>query len=231
MRKWLLIGVVVFVALAAAGVYCNARQGVWLDGAFYAQTSEGTFAAGGDRIAIERTENGARFTGEVDGAALKAQLTQTDGLVRVEMGEDVVEGYPANGGLVDSEGLPLAWNQGITVSVGGEELPLAWNQGITVSVGGEEPPTNPYALADALYGMYAGATEPRGEWGMVWIYALLYWMGLTAILWPEETHFLLSRWAYRNAELSDAGMAMQRLGGGVTMVASVVVLFLPLFIH
>ena len=33
------------------------------------------------------------------------------------------------------------------------------------------------------------------------------------------------------AELSDAGMAMQRLGGGVTMVASVVVLFLPLFIH
>lgn len=214
MRKWLLIGVVVFVALAAAGVYCNARQGVWLDGAFYAQTSEGTFAAGGDRIAIERTENGARFTGEVDGAALKAQLTQTDGLVRVEMGEDVVEGYPANGGLVDSEGLPLAWNQGITVSVGGEELP-----------------TNPYALADALYGMYAGATEPRGEWGMVWIYALLYWMGLTAILWPEETHFLLSRWAYRNAELSDAGMAMQRLGGGVTMVASVVVLFLPLFIH
>lgn len=214
MRKWLLIGVVVFVALAAAGVYCNARQGVWLDGAFYAQTSEGTFAAGGDRIAIERTENGARFTGEVAGAALEAQLTQTDGLVRVEMGEDVVEGYPANGGLVDSEGLPLAWNQGITVSVGGEELP-----------------TNPYALADALYGMYAGATEPRGEWGMVWIYALLYWMGLTAILWPEETHFLLSRWAYRNAELSDAGMAMQRLGGGVTMVASVVVLFLPLFIH
>ncbi len=214
MRKWLLIGVVVFVALAAAGVYCNARQGVWLDGAFYAQTSEGTFAAGGDRIAIERTENGARFTGEVAGAALEAQLTQTDGLVRVEMGEDVVEGYPANGGLVDSEGLPLAWNQGITVSVGGEE-----------------PPTNPYALADALYGMYAGATEPRGEWGMVWIYALLYWMGLTAILWPEETHFLLSRWAYRNAELSDAGMAMQRLGGGVAMVASVVVLFLPLFIH
>ena len=214
MRKWLLIGVVVFVALAAAGVYCNARQGVWLDGAFYAQTSEGTFAAGGDRIAIERAENGARFTGEVDGAALKAQLTQTDGLVRVEMGEDVVEGYPANGGLVDSEGLPLAWNQGITVSVGGEE-----------------PPTNPYALADALYGMYAGATEPRGEWGMVWIYAFLYWMGLTAILWPEETHFLLSRWAYRNAELSDAGMAMQRLGGGVAMVASVVVLFLPLFIH
>ena len=214
MRKWLLIGVVVFVALAAAGVYCNARQGVWLDGAFYAQTSEGTFAAGDDRIAIERTENGARFTGEVDGAALKAQLTQTDGLVRVEMGEDVVEGYPANGGLVDSEGLPLAWNQGITVSVGGEE-----------------PPTNPYALADALYGMYAGATEPRGEWGMVWIYAFLYWMGLTAILRPEETHFLLSRWAYRNAELSDAGMAMQRLGGGVTMVASVVVLFLPLFIH
>ena len=214
MRKWLLIGVVVFVALAAAGVYCNARQGVWLDGAFYAQTSEGTFAAGGDRIAIERTENGARFTGEVAGAALEAQLTQTDGLVRLEMGEDVVEGYPANGGLVDSEGLPLAWNQGITVSVGGEE-----------------PPTNPYALADALYGMYAGATEPRGEWGMVWIYALLYWMGLTAILWPEETHFLLSRWAYRNAELSDAGMAMQRLGGGVAMVASVVVLFLPLFIH
>ena len=214
MRKWLVIGVAVFVALAVAGVYCNARQGVWLGGAFYAQTSEGTFAAGGDRIAIERTENGARFTGEVAGAALEAQLTQTDGLVRVEMGEDVVEGYPANGGLVDSEGLPLAWNQGITVSVGGEE-----------------PPTNPYALADALYGMYAGATEPRGEWGMVWIYALLYWMGLTAILWPEETHFLLSRWAYRNAELSDAGMAMQRLGGGVTMVASVVVLFLPLFIH
>ena len=214
MRKWLVIGVAVFVALAVAGVYCNARQGVWLGGAFYAQTSEGTFAAGGDRIAIERTENGARFTGEVAGAALEAQLTQTDGLVRVEMGEDVVEGYPANGGLVDSEGLPLAWNQGITVSVGGEE-----------------PPTNPYALADALYGMYAGATEPRGEWGMVWIYALLYWMGLTAILWPEETHFLLSRWAYRNAELSDAGMAMQRLGGGVAMVASVVVLFLPLFIH
>ena len=214
MRKWLVIGVAVFVALAVAGVYCNARQGVWLGGAFYAQTSEGTFAAGGDRIAIERTENGARFTGEVAGAALEAQLTQTDGLVRVEMGEDVVEGYPANGGLVDSEGLPLAWNQGITVSVGGEE-----------------PPTNPYALADALYGMYAGATEPRGEWGMVWIYALLYWMGLTAILWPEETHFLLSRWAYRNAELSDAGMAMQRLGGGVAMVASVVVLFLPLFIQ
>ena len=214
MRKWLVIGVAVFVALAVAGVYCNARQGVWLGGAFYAQTSEGTFAAGGDRIAIERAENGARFTGEVDGEALDAQLTQTDGMVRVEMGENVVEGYPSNGGLVDGEGFPLAWNQGITISVGGEE-----------------PPMNPYALADALYGMYAGATEPRGEWGLVWIYALLYWMGLAAILWPEETHFLFSRWAYRNAELSDAGIAMQRLDGGVAMAASVVVLFLPLFIH
>ena len=214
MRKWLVIGVAVFVALAVAGVYCNARQGVWLGGAFYAQTSEGTFAAGGDRIAIERAENGARFTGEVAGEALDAQLTQNDGRIRVEMGENVVEGYPSDGGLVDDEGLPLAWSQGITVSAGDEE-----------------PPVHPYVLADALYGMYAGATEPRGEWGMVWIYALLYWMGLTAILWPEETHFLLSRWAYRNAELSDAGMAMQRLGGGVAMVASVVVLFLPLFIH
>ena len=214
MRKWLVIGVAVFVALAVAGVYCNARQGVWLGGAFYAQTSEGTFAAGGDRIAIERAENGARFTGEVAGEALDAQLTQNDGRIRVEMGENVVEGYPSDGGLVDDEGLPLAWSQGITVSAGDEE-----------------PPVHPYVLADALYGMYAGATEPRGEWGLVWIYALLYWMGLTAILWPEETHFLLSRWAYRNAELSDAGMAMQRLGGGVAMAASVVVLFLPLFIH
>ena len=214
MRKWLVIGVAVFVALAVAGVYCNARQGVWLGGAFYAQTSEGTFAAGGDRIAIERAENGARFTGEVAGEALDAQLTQNDGRIRVEMGENVVEGYPSDGGLVDDEGLPLAWNQGITVSAGDEE-----------------PPVHPYVLADALYGMYAGATEPRGEWGMVWIYALLYWMGLAAILWPEETHFLFSRWAYRNAELSDAGIAMQRLGGGVAMAASVVVLFLPLFIH
>ena len=214
MRTWLVIGVAVFVALAVAGVYCNARQGVWLGGAFYAQTSEGTFAAGGDRIAIERAENGARFTGEVAGEALDAQLTQNDGRIRVEMGENVVEGYPSDGGLVDDEGLPLAWSQGITVSAGDEE-----------------PPVHPYVLADALYGMYAGATEPRGEWGMVWIYALLYWMGLAAILWPEETHFLFSRWAYRNAELSDAGIAMQRLGGGVAMVASVVVLFLPLFIH
>lgn len=214
MRKWLVIGVAVFVALAVAGVYCNARQGVWLGGAFYAQTSEGTFAAGGDRIAIERAENGARFTGEVAGEALDAQLTQNDGRIRVEMGENVVEGYPSDGGLVDDEGLPLAWSQGITVSAGDEE-----------------PPVHPYVLADALYGMYAGATEPRGEWGMVWIYALLYWMGLVAILWPEETHFLFSRWAYRNAELSDAGIAMQRLGGGVAMAASVVVLFLPLFIH
>ncbi|HIS94006.1 MAG TPA: hypothetical protein IAA84_13425 [Candidatus Alectryocaccomicrobium excrementavium] len=214
MRKWLVIGVAVFVALAVAGVYCNARQGVWLGGAFYAQTSEGTFAAGGDRIAIERAENGARFTGEVAGEALDAQLTQNDGRIRVEMGENVVEGYPSDGGLVDDEGLPLAWSQGITVSAGDEE-----------------PPVHPYVLADALYGMYAGATEPRGEWGMVWIYALLYWMGLAAILWPEETHFLFSRWAYRNAELSDAGIAMQRLGGGVAMAASVVVLFLPLFIH
>ena len=214
MRKWLVIGVAVFVALAVAGVYCNARQGVWLGGAFYAQTSEGTFAAGGDRIAIERAENGARFTGEVAGEALDAQLTQNDGRIRVEMGENVVEGYPSDGGLVDDEGLPLAWSQGITVSAGDEE-----------------PPVHPYVLADALYGMYAGATEPRGEWGMVWIYALLYWMGLAAILWPEETHFLFSRWAYRNAELSDAGIAMQRLDGGVAMAASVVVLFLPLFIH
>ena len=164
--------------------------------------------------AIERAENGARFTGEVAGEALDAQLTQNDGRIRVEMGENVVEGYPSDGGLVDDEGLPLAWSQGITVSAGDEE-----------------PPVHPYVLADALYGMYAGATEPRGEWGMVWIYALLYWMGLAAILWPEETHFLFSRWAYRNAELSDAGIAMQRLGGGVAMAASVVVLFLPLFIH
>ena len=214
MRKWLIIGVAIFVALATVGVYCNARQGVWLGGAFYAQTSEETFAAWNSTIALERTENGAHFTGKVDGEALDAQLTQTDGMVRVEMGENVVEGYPSNGGLVDGEGFPLAWNQGITISVGGEE-----------------PPMSPYALADALYGMYAGETEPRGEWGMVWIYALLYWMGLTAILWPEETHFLLSRWAYRNAELSDAGIVMQRLGGGVAMVASAVVLFLPLFVH
>ena len=86
--------------------------------------------------------------------------------------------------------------------------PVAWDDGATVVINGDTVSIGRGALVGAL----------------------LYVVGAAAFLWPEQTYFLGSRWRFNVAELSEDGKLMQKAGGVITMLGSIILMFYPLFV-
>ena len=69
-----------------------------------------------------------------------------------------------------------------------------------------------------------------GSVGLVLIGAVMYIVGALGFLFPEEMHFLFTRWRYYQPELSDAGIWWEKAGAVCLMIMGAVVTFLILFI-
>ena len=76
-----------------------------------------------------------------------------------------------------------------------------------------------------------GGNEPerRGHAVSFFIYILFFVLGAIQLLFPEKTAFFGSRWQFKNEpELSDAGLASVKIGGGILILGGIIMLFVGL---
>ena len=189
-KKKIILLALVFVLLAIPAGWLQLRDGVMMDGKFYAQKNADLYTHGKDSVSISRNDTGAEISIVLNGEHLDAALTIENDFYSFAYEDGrTVEGYAGKwlDGLVDADGAPIIWLQDrIVVVVGNEPEPSIL--------------TREYSLSNILYHMVEGICEQRGH-ALVLVCALLiYALGIASIFWPEEVHFFGSRWAYANAE-------------------------------
>ncbi len=194
----------VFAAALIFSVWRNFRSGVFVGNDFLYKQSDAMYIKNdANNIAADENGytiilNGKRQTASVMWSKDRASVTFDDGTV--------MEGYWDGQNLWRDDGMPFTYSDGFSVSVGGEE-----NHHIGKGT-----------ISDALCKIDRNETETRGSVWLVLVGVILYLMGAFAFLFPNESHFLLSSWAYKEPELSDAGLFMERLGGIAAMLAGIV---------
>lgn len=217
MKKKLILLVAVLLAAFIPAMALNVQRGVPVGETFLPRRSGALYEKNADyRVALTRGEDETRCEIQLGAQTLSAALRWQGKRARVEYDDGaVIEGVwrADDMWLTDEDGRPVSWNDGVTVTVDGD--PVGIGRG---------------ALANALCRMDIDATEPRGSAAVPLVGALLYVVGAAAFLWPEQTYFFGSRWRFNVAELSDDGKLMQKAGGVITMLGSIVLMFYPLFV-
>lgn len=218
MKKKIILMVLLFVLLAIPAVYLQMLDGVMLDGRFFVQKNDSLYVHGSSRVSITPNQEGAEISILLNGEQLNASL-KVEGDVYTFAYEDgrTVAGYAGKWSdeLVDAEGAPIWLKDSIAVVVGNERAPSAL--------------TREYSLSNTLYHMTEGICVQQGHALAIVMAMLIYALGVASFFWPEEVHFFGSRWAYSNAELSDAGIIVQKISGVACALVGLLLLYAPLF--
>ena len=218
MKKKIILLALAFTLLAIPAAYLQMRDGVMLDGRFFAQKNDDIYVNGKSSVSISRNENGADISILLDGEELNATLTiENDQYTFAYEDGRTVQGYAGKwmDELVDGDGAPIWLEDSIVVVVGNEREPGAL--------------TREYSLSNILYHMVEDICEQRGYLVTVLMAMVIYALGIASFFWPEEVYFFGRRWRYANAELSYDGVIVQRIGGVVCALAGIVLLYAPLF--
>jgi len=218
MSKKIILLALAFVLLAIPAAWLQLRDGVMLDGRFFAQKNADLYIHGDDSVSITRNDEGADISIVLDDERLDVDLTIANDFYSFAYEDGrKAEGYAGKwmDELVDADGAPIWLEDSIVVVVNNERAPSAL--------------TREYSLSNILYHMVEGICEQRGHGLVIVMSLLIYALGIASFFWPEKVHFFGSRWAYANAELSDAGIAVQKITGVACAVVGIVLLYAPLF--
>lgn len=199
-------------ALAFSG-WRNCRRGIFIGDDFFYKMSDTLYKSGENMISLQKNGDATQYSIQLNGEKQSA-VSQWNGDRATVTYEDgtVIAG---------------AWNEGSDWGLYGEDgVPLAFTagNGITITVGDEAVPIGKTALANALCRIDRKETESRGSLGATAAGAVLYLIGALIFLYPNEAHFLFRKWAYQQAELSDAGLFMEKSGGIVVMIAGLAIM-------
>lgn len=218
MKKKLVLAALALLLLAFPAAWLQCREGVIIGTDFYIQKNPDLYAEGKNSVSITRTGHDAVFDLSINGTA-QSVMMKSDGNRYSFQYEDgtMVEGFAGRWSdeLVDEEGVPLGWTDGVAVYIGEEPVDDAF--------------LSKYHLSNVLFRMHNGLCGTRGHALMIVMGLLLCALGIASILWPEKVYFFGSRWRYAHAELSADGIAVQKLTGIANIVLGIVLMYLPLF--
>lgn len=217
-KKKIILLALVFVLLAIPAAWLQLRDGVMLDGRFFVRKSVDLYVHGDNSVTISRNNEGADISIDLDDEQLDVTLTMENDLYSFAYEDGRrVEGYAGKwmDELVDADGAPIWLEDSIVVVLSNEREPSAL--------------TREYSLSNILYHMMEGICEQRGHGLVILAAMLIYALGIASFFWPEEVHFFGGRWAYANAELSDAGIAVQKISGVACAIVGIGLLYAPLF--
>lgn len=218
MKKKIILMALVFVLLAIPAAYLQTADGVMLDGRFFMQKNKDLYVHGRSSVWIDRKDDGADIRILLDGEELNTVLSIENNQYTFTYEDGrTVQGYAGKwmDELVDADGAPIWLEDSIVVVADNERAPSAL--------------TREYSLSSILYHMVEDICEQRGHFAVILMSMLIYALGIASFFWPEEVHFLGSRWRYVNAELSNEGILVQKISGAACAVVGVVLLYAPLF--
>lgn len=235
-KKKIALFLAALAVLMIPALALHLQRGVTIQDTMLIDRGNGVFRRGEQSIAMTPFEGGAEFAVALGNQHLTCRLTaeqtappREDDLwsqpvwqVRAAYSDgSVLEGQAiGDGWLTDEQGRPL-WMKyeydmsGIVIVTSDERH----TQGVSLT-----------HLTDALWDIYRGQTERRGVWWFVPFCAVIYLIGMATAIWPEQMHFLFTRWKYAHAELSYDGEMMEKFGGWVGMILAAGMMYLPLWL-
>ena len=218
MKKKIVLLMLAFVLLAVPAAWLQLREGVMLNGRFFVQKTADLYSYREDSVSINRTNEGAELCLHINGETADVQVS----INQDEYGFHYADGRKVTGyagkwldELVDADGAPIWLEDSVVVTVGNEPSPGVLSR--------------EYSLSNVLYHMLEGICEQRGHLLVILMALFVYALGIASFFWPQEVHFFGSRWLYVNAELSDAGIAVQKIAGVACAIVGLVLLYAPLF--
>lgn len=215
-RRILVLIIGTAVLAAAFSGWRNLRKGVFLGNDFFYRVEDSFYQKNPVNYIRSEPENDSiSFIISLNGKEQAASLIRQGDSVSIAYDDGtVIEGIWNGQWFSDKEtGLPMAFSP----------------DNITVTVGNQPSQPGKPAISNALCRIVWGDLEQKGSIALLWIGGLLYTLGAVTFLFPNEAHFFLRKWAYRNAELSESGLLMEKAGGVIAMAVGVVVM-LGLFI-
>ena len=126
MKKKIILLALVFVLLAVPAGWLQLKNGVMMDGRFFAQKNENLYVHGKDSVSISRNADGAQISIVLDGEQLNAALAIENDFYSFAYEDGrVVEGYAGKwlDELVDADGAPIWMDDSVIVVVGNEPEP------------------------------------------------------------------------------------------------------------
>lgn len=215
MRKSKLILAVVLIALLLPAIWLNTRTGITIHDQFLFLRASGEYRSLSGWN-IDHDPSADLFTTQLADQTYRASAEVNGDFLRFDFGDGtIVEGrWDKRFGLVDPDGIPVSLFAEPVIITGGDTLRFH---------------SSPHEIACELSRIVMGKTESFGSLSLVLCGILLYLLGAAHFLWPEQTHFLFSRWRYRAAELSDEGIAAERIGAVLLLLCAAGVMFAPLF--
>lgn len=213
-RKWctIIILAAVFSVFLISSSWKNFRKGVYIGDQFFYKISDTLYRNGSsDDIKLQNSGDETEFALLLDGKPQTVQMQWSGDSVEI-LYEDgtVINGRWDGRHICDEDGAPVVYNWNELAQIRGGEY--ARNEKGTVSI--------------ALCKISQEETEMRGSiWGTI-AGVIIYLIGSLTVLFPNEVYFFLSRWAYKEPELSAAGMFVQRLCGVVIMIVGIVIMYI-----
>jgi len=216
MRKTTIVLILILAALLIPSIWLNRCEGVTIHDHFLFRRSPGEYRSiTGWSIIHDSSEN--TFTASLGKQTFQATAELDGDFARFTFSDGTVaEGRWDNRfGMVDTDGVPIPVFDSVEIIVGDENLRYY---------------LTPSAIACEFCRIAMNKTEPYGSIGLVLCGIALYVLGAAHFLWPEHMHFLFARWRYRNAELSDDGVAAEKAGAILIMLCAAAIMFAPLFV-
>lgn len=144
--------------------------------------------------------------------------------------------YEVNGFTIDKEAQTITKGEDVyQYTISGSKVTILypngaeyfWNYGDTFGYGGWSDDYDParYASGDALLNVIA-YQAPRSSGGNGGFGLLLAAVGLFDLLAPRVSWYLAYGWRFKDAEPSDAALAVGRIGGGIALLAGIWMMFL-----
>lgn len=215
MKKAVAILALILIVVLGPALWLNTRVGVTIEDHFLYRRSSGEYkSVTGWSITCDPSTN--RFAAVLAHQHFGAQLEWNDPVARFTFddGETVEGRWHGSGYLISEDGSPLFLDDAVYITVGNDNMYYY----ITNT-----------DIADEFMQIYTDDLESYGSIGLVLLGVLIYAIGAVQFLFPEETHFLFSRWYYEKPALSADGIMFEKLGAILVLITGAAVMFAPLF--
>lgn len=215
-KLFLFIAILVGVVSLLSGWYFTLRKGVYVGDDFYYKVDAGFVRHNGSNYItfsdydFKIVSDSGEITGTIQVSEhLKVNFTFSDGT-------DASGTWDVIGNYFNSD----------------DERDLVRVEFQTTGGVREQPKLTGADYASVLCDIYFGAYETILNWMILVFGIVIYIIGIVDMLYPNEMHFLFSKWRYQNPELSESGVLAARIGGavvcimGICVMSGLVVLFI-----
>ena len=212
-QKVYIVFIVIFVVVSVLSGWINLRHGVYIGDRFFYMIDDNLYKNNkNNNISLKENNGTTEFDIYLDKERQNANIRREgDKTIITYDDSTVIEGRWDGDWLWGEDNIPI--------------LPE-----VIAVIGDERPQIGKITIGYALCKIAGNETSTRGSVTLLILGAIAYLLGALAFIFPNKMYFFMRSWVYKKAELSDAGVLLEKIVGVILMLAGIM-LMLGLFIY